>query len=163
MNLSTANIKFQAARLFVFLQTYGLGIVIVILCVLFGITALQRHFDRQEFLEQKQRDLKYEKAMQEKEKEREELLKLFNKQHSSTVEILESLKVMNASIGKIIENDRRQDVAVNNLKNEYSNARNQTKPDKTTAAARARRRNLPVRQREDDVLANDQELYGNDN
>lgn len=79
--------------------------------------------------------------------------------HAQTLSMLEVVQQMSDNIKTLAEADRRFTVEVKNLKNDYENARTQTRSQKLNDPVRPRD-NRSLRRREDDVLAADRELYG---
>lgn len=77
--------------------------------------------------------------------------------HAETILMLDVVKAMSGNIEKLAENDRVITVKVNDLRNEYENARSQ----KRTTVNRSKP-NRPLAEREREVLENDKELYSDD-
>lgn len=82
-------------------------------------------------------------------------LEMADKNHQATVGLVDVVKGLTDNIKQLAENDRIINVKVNDSKQEYENSRNQKRSNPTAAA----KSNVPLRQREDNVLAADRELY----
>ena len=134
--------------------------VLIIGGIVLGILGLQKNLDEREIEQQTKQTEKFEREKKASEEQTQKLLELFEQQHGQTVSILDAIKDMNGSITLLAENDRRQDEKVNNLREEYLNARDpNSQPKKETSVINRARANRPLRQREDDVLSADAELY----
>lgn len=159
MDLSGANIRRRMAEFGGFLKIHWLAGMILLLIILLAVVNLQRYFDRRAVENQAEKLRQYDADRQKSAEQTQVLQNIFDQQHQSTLNILDALTAMSGTLTKLTENDLRQDKAVQNLKEEYQDAKNAKPENKTTSIMRARRRALPVREREDRALSTDSELY----
>lgn len=134
--------------------TIGLPAMIVIL--LFGsyffYATIRDRWTRLELERQAARIDQYSKQSQEAIEQTNAHLASFEKNHETTLVLLDTINEMSSNIKQLADNDRVITVRVDSLKNEYETARNQ----KRSTAVKS---SVPVRTREDRVLSADLELY----
>lgn len=151
--------KTKILAVWLFLRNHLLFILAMIAIGMFAAVEVQKYFDYRQIENQTKQIQQFDEQNQQNREETQKLLGMFNLQHESTQNILGAITAVNGTIAQLGENDRRQETEVKNLKEQYSNARNPNQKTKTNTVYLNARRNLPLRQREDDILANDTKLY----
>lgn len=136
------------------------AIVAAVIGILLAVTLFQQSCDRRAINEQTEQIKEYERQTRETREQTARLMEMFDRQHQSTVVVLDAMKEMSGTISNLMENDRAFESEVKHLKQNYDEAKNPNQPNKTNNPVRAARRNLPIDRRESDALADDERLYG---
>ncbi len=152
----------RAGALFVLKYAFLLAAAAAL--IIFLVVQMQQYFDRRAIEKQTEQIEKFDALTKAAREQTDKLMDAFNQQHESTLTILDTVKAMDGAINKLSENDVRQDGAVNNLREEYNNAKNANNPKtitktKTNTVYLSVKPNRNLRQREDDVLRADSKLY----
>lgn len=148
----------------IFAWKYAFLLAAAAALIIFLVVQIQRYFDRRAIEKQTEQIEEFDAQTKAAREQTEKLMDVFNRQHESTLSILDTVKAMDGAINKLSENDARQDGAVNNLREEYNNAKNANNPKtitktKTNTVYLPAKPNRNLRQRENDILAADADLY----
>lgn len=152
----------RASKIWGFLTANFLYILIAVGLIGVSLIGIQKYFDRRAVEQQNVIIEQLDHAFEENRAENRKLIEIFNNTHSSTINILDSIKTLDSTINGLVENDLRFDREVTNLREEYKNARQPTtekNPKTGKIIYRDARARVPLLQRELDVLRADRELY----
>ena len=140
------------------LTGHSLKIVIAALVIVFGTIATQKACDAASQQTEKNRLVALETERIERQAMFQANLAKANADHETTIAILDTITQMTANINVLAENDRRITKRVGDIfQTDYSAARSQKQGQPTIAERRRPNRNL--RQREDDILELDKQLF----
>jgi len=140
------------------LTGHSLKIVIASCVIVFGTIAAQKACDASNQQTEKNRLVALETERIERQAMFQANLTKANADHETTIAILDTITQMTANINILAENDTRISKRVDDIfKNDYTAARSQKQGQPTIAERRRPNRNL--KQREDDILALDKQLF----
>lgn len=133
-------------------------IVIFAVLLLLGITLFQKYCDKRDAAVSDEKVATFDAQATKSTENFDRYLELFNKQHQATAAIQSAVAELSKTVSLLVENDRKRDIEVENLLNEYEKARFQ-KNNQNIVSGGAYRPNRPLLERETDALAADRELY----
>lgn len=148
-------IKARARQLWIYLRE-TVGIPVLILIALTGSYFLYSivrdwRFARQ-VDQQNERIENYQRQTNEAISKASDALARFEIDQQATKDLLDTVQEMSGNIKKLADRDQEITIRVNDVRKEYEKTRFQNRATDT-------RSNVPLRQREDDVLRADSELY----
>lgn len=140
-------------------QTVGIPVVIVFVIAIayFGYDSFRQWQIEREIQRQDERMNKYDEQANASYQNAQKHLEIAENSARISKEVVAIIGGLTAKVEKLSTEDRVITVRVNELNTDYEKTRNQ----KNNLPTRAARANVPLRQRERDVLAADRELYPN--